>query len=74
MSEGTLAEGAAVLTAKADSRVRMGFGMTAKGLVQMDITVEMPTAEEAEAEARKAIDAYRAICTEKGLKLADSAA
>jgi hypothetical protein len=52
----------------------MNFGMNAKGLVQMDITVEMPTAEQAQEEARKAIDAYRAICTEKGLKLADSAA
>lgn len=59
--------------AKADTRVRMNFGMNAKGLVQMDVTVEMPTAEQAEEEARKAIDAYRAICTEKGLKLADAA-
>ncbi|OQA34283.1 MAG: hypothetical protein BWY57_00556 [Betaproteobacteria bacterium ADurb.Bin341] len=57
-----------------NTRVRMNFGMNAKGLVQMDITVEMPTAEQAQEEARKAIDAYRAICTEKGLKLADSAA
>lgn len=53
------------------SRVRMNFGMTAKGLVQMDLTVEMPTTAEAEAEARKAIDSYRAICKEKGLRLVD---
>lgn len=53
-------------------RVRMNFGMNAKGLVQMDLTVEYPTTEETEAEALKAIDAYRKICAEKGLKLADS--
>lgn len=68
MSEGQ------VLEAKASTRVRMNFGMNAKGLVQMDVTVEMPTAEEAQEEAKKAIDAYRAICAAKGLKLADSAA
>jgi hypothetical protein len=59
---------------KNESRVRMNFGMNSKGLVQMDLTVEMPTTEEAAAEARKAIDEYKAICSEKGLKLADSAA
>lgn len=53
-------------------RVRMNFGMNAKGLVQMDLTVEMPTTEETKAEAEKAIDAYREICAAKGLKLADS--
>lgn len=59
---------------KVDTRVRMNFGMNAKGLVQMDLTIEMPTTAEAEVEARKAIDAYRAICAEKGLKLADAPA
>lgn len=62
------------LEVKPDSRVRMNFGMNAKGLVQMDITVEMPTTAEAEAEARLAIDSYRAICAAKGLKLADAGA
>ena len=53
---------------------RMNFGMNAKGLVQMDITANYGTVEETAAAARKAIDEYRAICTEKNLKLADSAA
>jgi hypothetical protein len=57
-----------------EKRVRMNFGMNAKGLVQVDLTVEMPTTEEAAAESRKAIDEYKLICTEKGLKLADAGA
>ena len=48
-------DGEKMLEAKADTRVRMNFGANAKGFVQMDITVEMPTTEEAAAEARKAI-------------------
>lgn len=55
-------------------RVRFNFGMNTKGLIQMDLTVEFPTTEETAAEAEKAIDAYRAICEKKGLKLADAAA
>jgi len=57
-----------------NKRTRMNFGMNAKGLVQMDLTVEYETVEETAAAARKAIDEYKTICTEKGLKLADSAA
>ena len=57
-----------------NKRTRMNFGMNAKGLVQMDITVEYETPEETALAARKAIDEYKAVCTEKGLKLADSAA
>ena len=53
------------------SRVRMNFGMNAKGLVQPDITVEFPTAVEAAAEARIAIDQFKAVCAEKGLKLVE---
>lgn len=56
------------------TRVRMNFGMNAKGLIQMDLTVEMPTVKEAEIEAGKAIDAYRAICLGRGLKLVDAVA
>jgi hypothetical protein len=56
------------------TRVRMNFGQNAKGLVQMDITVEMPTTELAKSEGLKAIDAYREICEAKGLKLVDAAA
>ncbi len=56
------------------NRTRMNFGMNAKGLVQMDITVEYGTPEESAKAARMAIDEYKAICVEKGLKLADAAA
>lgn len=56
------------------NRTRMNFGMNAKGLVQMDVTVEYDNTDRAAEEARKAIDEYKAICSEKGLKLADSAA
>lgn len=52
-------------------RVRMNFGQNAKGLVQMDLTVEFPTVAEAATWARDAIDEYRAICAEKGLKLVE---
>ena len=55
-------------------RTRMNFGMNAKGFVQMDLTVEYETVQETAAAARCAIDEYKAICAEKGLKLADSAA
>lgn len=67
-------DGEKMLEVKADTRVRMNFGANAKGFMQMDITVEMPTTEEAAAEARKAIDEYKAICIEKGIKLAEPAA
>lgn len=49
----------------------MNFGQNAKGLVQMDLTIEMPTVAESAAEARIAIDQYRAICVEKALKLVE---
>jgi hypothetical protein len=62
------------LEVKPDQRVRFNFGMNAKGLVQMDITVEFGDADSAKAEALKAIDAYRAVCAEKGLKLVEPVA
>lgn len=62
------------LEVKPEQRVRMNFGMNAKGLVQMDLTVEFPTTEQAYEEASKAIDAYKRICAEKGLTMANSAA
>jgi hypothetical protein len=52
-------------------RVRMNFGVNAKGLVQMDVTVEFPTVEEAEIEGKKAILAYKRICEERGLRLVE---
>ena len=57
-----------------NNRTRMNFGMTAKGLVQLDVTVEYDTPERTAEEARKAIDLYKSVCAEKGLKLADTAA
>lgn len=54
------------------NRVRMNFGMNTKGFVQMDITVEFETVESCGIEGRKAIDEYKSICAEKGLKLADA--
>ena len=57
-----------------NNRTRMNFGMNAKGLVQLDVTVEYDTPEKAAEEAGKAIDLYKGICSQKGLKLADGAA
>jgi enamine deaminase RidA (YjgF/YER057c/UK114 family) len=53
---------------------RMGFGMNAKGLVQLDVTVSYPTPEEAAEAARKALSEFKAICAEQGLKIAEPAA
>ena len=53
------------------SRVRMNFGANAKGLVQMDLTVEFESVAETATEARKAIDEYRAICKEKQITLVE---
>jgi hypothetical protein len=59
---------------KTEPRVRMNFGMNTKGFVQMDLTVETTNTADTAAESRKAIDEYKAICAEKGLKLADATA
>lgn len=67
-------EGEGMIEVTKENRVRMNFGMNARGMVQMDLTVEFPTVDESVAAARKAIDAYKAICAEKGLKLVESAA
>lgn len=52
-----------------NNRTRMNFAMDAKGFVKMDLTVEYDTPETTEEQAKKAIDAYKRICDEKGLKL-----
>ncbi|MDD5304602.1 MAG: hypothetical protein PHS14_16015 [Elusimicrobia bacterium] len=59
---------------ESEKRTRMNFGMNAKGLVQMDVTVEYETVEETAKAARAAIAEYKAICIEQSLKLADSSA
>ena len=50
-------------------RCRMGFAPDPKGFIKIDVTVEMATVEETAAESRKAIEEYKAIVAEKGLKL-----
>lgn len=62
------------LEAKSESRVRMNLSQNAKGLVQFEITAEFPSATEAADELALAINLVREVCTEKGLKLADSGA
>lgn len=62
------------VAATSESRVRINLSQSAKGLVQFDITAEFPTPEAAAAALGSAIDQARAICAEKGLKLADNAA
>lgn len=54
------------------ARTRMGFGMTAKGLVQLDVTVEYETPEKAAEMARRALELYKAICKEHSLVLANT--
>jgi hypothetical protein len=56
------------------NHTRMGFGMTAKGFVQLDVTVSYETPEIAAEQARKALTSYKEICKEQNLKLADTAA
>jgi organic hydroperoxide reductase OsmC/OhrA len=51
------------------NRTRMNFAQDAKGFVKMDLTVEYETPELTEENAKKAIDAYKRVCEEKGLKL-----
>jgi len=50
-------------------RTRMNFSQDAKGFVKMDLTVEYETVEETEQNAKLAIDAYKRVCDEKGLRL-----
>lgn len=50
-------------------RVRMNFSQDAKGFVKMDLTVEMPSVKETAEVSRTAIDEYKAICQEKGIRL-----
>jgi hypothetical protein len=49
-------------------RVRMNFSQTAKGLCQMDCTVEFGTPEECRSAMGEAIDSLRAVLVSKGLK------
>ena len=55
-----------------NSRCRMLFSQSAKGLWQIDVTVEYDTPEESAQQAQKAIDEAHRVATEKGLQLAGS--
>lgn len=57
-----------------ESRVRINLAQGAKGDVKFDITSEYPGEDEAIAHLGAAIDMVRAMCSEKGLKLAEPAA
>ena len=57
-----------------NSRTRMNLSQNSKGLFQLDVTSEYDTPERAAEELGKAIDLAKKTCTEKGIKLVDSAA
>lgn len=48
-------------------RVRMNFSTNAKGLAQMDITVEFPTVDESKDAMDKAIKALREVLAANGI-------
>jgi len=50
-----------------ETRVRLGAKQTAKGTIQMDITAEAPSVEEATALLSKAVDDMSEVLAEKGL-------
>ncbi len=54
-----------------ETRVRLGVKQTAKGAIQMDITVEAPNVEDAGELLSGAIDRLKKTVTAKGLKTAD---
>lgn len=49
-----------------DSRVRFGFKPTAKGTVNLDVTAEAKTGEEAEALLKDGIRRFKAIVKAEG--------
>lgn len=53
------------------NRTRMNFSQNAKGLVQMDVTVEYSTPQETAEKADEAIKEYKDICTKHNLKLVE---
>ena len=48
-------------------RVRMNFSTNAKGMAQMDITCEFPTAEQSKNAMNEAIKALREVLKENGI-------
>lgn len=55
-----------------EQRVRINLAQGAKGDVKFDITSEFPNEDDAIAHLGNAIDKVKALCAEKGLKLADA--
>lgn len=55
-----------------DQRVRINLKQSAKGDVQFDITSEYPDEDQSILHLGNAIDKVKAMCSEKGLKLADA--
>lgn len=62
-------EGSVLQTATSE-RVRINIKTTAAGAAQFDITAEFPSARESGIALRQAIDEFRDVCLEKGLKIA----
>lgn len=62
------------MSEQSESRVRINLKQSAKGDVQFDITSEFPNENDAVLHLGEAIEKTKAMCVEKGLKLADSAA
>ena len=60
------------LEVKEETRVRMGCKQTAKGSIQMDLTAEAPTVEQAGQMLGEAIDKLVSTVKEKGFALADA--
>ncbi len=56
-----------------ETRVRLGIKQNAKGLIQMDITTEAPTVDEAGDLLSAAIDRLKKETREKGLNTTDTA-
>ena len=56
------------MDATAESRVRMNIKTTAKGLAQLDVTVEFATVVESEKALGEAIDSVRKVLSAKGIK------
>ena len=56
------------MDATAESRVRMNIKQTAKGLAQLDVTVEFATVGESERAMSESIDSLRKVLKDKGIK------
>ena len=64
--------GGVILEATRETRVRLGVKQNAKGLIQMDITTEASTVEEAGDLLGGAIDRLKKEAADKGLDTADA--